>query len=144
MKETYKSIYVLLSVIVVLYLCFFTAINVFIYGSVMQINMPIMILVLIFPLYVGFKRGEYFKRSALMMGAYVLMILLATYWILPNYTFEEAKAMVVNDENPWILHLNRSTDDPGFFYSGNYLVQTKQGDFEVDLKNGGVIKLEVE
>lgn len=143
MKNMYKPVYIALSVLILVYLGLFTAANLLIYGSVMQINVPLFILVLVFPLYLGFKQKNFRKFASLFMVTYFCLVMVITLLILPDVTFKEARSKVEAQGAVWELHLKRYTDNPGYFYAGDYLVKTDQGDYKVDVNTGEIEKMEV-
>lgn len=144
MNVKYKKVYIILSLWLVIFLGGFTAVNVFIYGSVMQINIPILILVMVFPLFSGFKEKKFYKHTVLIILSYFILILIATWILLPNVTFDEVKASVELLGPKWEKQLKRHTDKPGYLYAGDYMITTNQGNFSVGVNSGLITQMELE
>lgn len=142
MKNTYKFLYILIAILIFTYLALFTLTNIFIYGSIMQVNIPILILVVIFPLYLGFKEKNYLKQAIILMLVYIMIIGTASYLTLPKYTYNEAVELVEKEGYSHVESFKKNIGDSNYLYAGDYLVKTESGNFSVDINSGTIKKLE--
>jgi hypothetical protein len=144
MEKIYKKIYILLGILLVIFLSIFTLINVFYYGSVIKGNIPTLSLLMVVPLYLGFKQNKYYKKTILILGVFLSLIILWTLSILPNYTYNEALTIVEEKYEPISLQVNRREGPSSFYYMGHYLIESKAHKIIFDFNSGNykVIKQE--
>lgn len=132
-----KYLYGMLFVGIIIWLCVFTFINISLYASVMEINMVILPLMLIFPIYVAYKQKKYVKKIAgVMYGLFIIFVLLVIL-SLPQYTYNEAKAMIEAAEGVSIEDvLKKYTDQRSLFYKGDYYLPSENVDYIFDYSKG--------
>jgi len=136
MKKTYKLWYILLSVLVLVFVFAFTFVNVFYYGSVVQINVPILSLIIVFPLFVGFRSKDYSKRVAVFCSGVLGLVVLVTIILYPNYTYNQALDIIKDRDQPLQLQIKRTSQDPNFFYKGHYRIETDAGTYVFNIHTG--------
>lgn len=136
MDQKYKKYYVLLSLLVVMFLGLYSFVNVFYYGSIVQINVPILSLILIMPLYLGFKFSKYSKRMVLYLSVCLAGVVVWTLVLIPPYTYDEALEIVGQKEELLELQVKKRTGQGNFFYAGDYYIESKTRQFSFDVLTG--------
>lgn len=136
MEKIYKKIYILLGFLLVLFLSVFTLANIFYYGSVIKGNIPTISLLMIVPLYLGFKQKRFYKRTVLILGIFLSLMILWTLSILPKYTYDEALEKIKTDYEPLSLQVKRRGGPRSFYYMGDYLIETKSNKILFDFNSG--------
>jgi len=129
----FKKYYLLLIVLMFLYLAGFTYLNLFVYGSVIDSNVPILSLTLIIPLYLAFKQKSFSKKMIITLYVFLLSVGLFSFVVLPKYTYDEAVEMI---PDTYVETLRRHVGEEGFIYKGNYYIKTTNGAYSFDIKDG--------
>lgn len=132
-----KSLYGVLFLSIIVWLGFFTYINLTYYASVMEVNMAILPLMLIFPLYDGYKRKVYLKK--MLMGMYLIFIsfVVVVLIALPKYTYSDAKLMIEKNERVEVEDiLKKYKDGRSLFYKGDYYLPVGQNAYIFNFQEG--------
>jgi len=127
---------VALSVILILFITLFTIVNIFYYGSIVQINVPILSLVLVIPLYLAFKYKMYTKKMLLLLGGFLSLIMIWTLLLFPKYTYNEAVEIISKEDEPLKIQIIRRHGPSNFFYAGDYSIKTKNNVYSFNFKTG--------
>lgn len=142
MKNIYRLLYVLIVIILLSYLVGFTLLNNLVYGSIMQVNVPILMVIIIVPLYLGFKGKNYRIQAIIAMAVYMTIILTLTYFILPELTYKEAVQLVEDQGYIYEAQTKKNIGEMTYFYTGDYWVKTEHKEFTVDVNTGKITERE--
>ncbi|MBN2796960.1 MAG: hypothetical protein JXR88_16235 [Clostridia bacterium] len=142
MRNNYKILYVLIAIVLLLYLVGFTLLNNMVYGSIMQVNVPILMIIIIIPLYLGFKGKNYRIQAVFAMAIYITLIMIFTYFILPDITYDEAVKLVEDQGYVYEAQTKKNIGEMNYFYAGDYWVKTQRKDFTVDVNSGKITEME--
>lgn len=129
-----KKIYVLLTIVMLVYLFGVTALNILRYGSVMSWNISILSLAILIPLYLGFKDKKFEKKMILIMSFYMLLITAFLIAVLPKYSYLEAYESFDHQVDTLRKHVGEST----FLYNGSYYVKTENGAYSFHIHTGDI------
>lgn len=128
-----KKYYIALIVLMFAYLGVFTYFNLFVYGSIIDPNVPILSLTIIIPLYISFKQRNFSLRLLKVLTAFILLVVLLSIIVFPKYTYDEAVKMMPYNH---IESLRKHVGEKNFIYKGNYYIKTNNGAYSFDIKDG--------
>lgn len=132
-----KWFYGFLFIDIIIWLTAFTFVNIVYFGSVMQVNVPILVLMLILPLYDGYRRKVYLKRVASLMYIIFTIVVLIVVTAMPKYSYNEAIEIVEKQEGIIVEDvMKKYTNDSDVFYNGKYYLPYENGAFVFNFKTG--------
>jgi len=136
MKKHYKKFYVLLVIAMLLFVTAYSLLNIFLYGSVIQINVPVLSFIIIIPIYLAFKNKVYSKRMLILLSSLLMISVVWTFFLIPKYTYDEALLMISKEDKPLEIQVKRRTGTKNFFYSGDYYIETENHKYTFNFKTG--------
>lgn len=125
MKEKYIKIsFLLMSILIIVFACVFTFLNVTYYGGVMKINLLVGTFSLLMPIYYGFRQKMYKLRMSIFLFSVFVLIISLFMFSIPEYTYEEAVSNLKNQVDGDYTQMNiKHTIEPSFFYTGKYKIK---------------------
>ena len=128
-----KKYYIALIVLMFVYLGVFTYYNLFVYGSIIDPNIPILSLTIIIPLYISFKQKNFSSRLLKILSIFLFVVFLVSALVFPKYTYEEAVQSIPANH---IVTLRKHVGEKSFVYKGDYYIKTDDGAFSFDINEG--------
>jgi len=129
-----KKLYVVLSIVMLIYLFGVTGLNIFRYGSVLSWNISILSLAILIPLYLGFKDKKFHKKMIVIMSGYMILISIVLILVLPKYSYEDAYESFKGQ----ISTLRKHVGESNFLYNGDYYIKTETGAYSFDIHTGQI------
>lgn len=135
-KKIIKISFMFMFIFILGFVSVYTFFNIKYFGSILKTNLLNISFLLILPMYHGLKQRIFVKKMVIFIYTFFIIIILIFLLILPKIKYDEAVNYLEEElSGKYIKTIIKNTEEPNFFYKGNYRINIDNKFYKIDFRN---------